>query len=209
MIWAVIELLVAYLVGSVSGSLLLGRLKGVDIRSEGSGNAGGTNALRVLGWRFALGVVLIDIGKGVLAAAVVPLLASVPEPMGIWCALAAVVGHIWPVWHGFRGGKGGATAVGGLLVVFPLSLLPLLVVWLLALGVTGYVGLATCLAAISLVPSAFWLTPVELHQIYLPFSLILAALILFAHRSNLMRLARGTENRFEKARVLYPGSRRH
>lgn len=206
MTWIVVELLIAYLLGSLSGSLLLGRLKGVDIRGQGSGNAGGTNALRVVGWRFALGVVLIDIGKGVLAA-LLPLWLPGPGPLSLWCVLAAVAGHIWPVWHGFRGGKGGATAVGGLLVVFPLALLPLVGVWLLTLGITGYVGLATCLAAISLVPSAFWLAPADSHQYYLVFAVVLAALILFAHRSNLMRLARGTENRFERARVLYPGGR--
>lgn len=207
MTWIAVELLAAYLLGSLSGGLLLGRLRGVDIRGEGSGNAGGTNALRVLGWRFALGVVLIDIGKGVAATALVPWLSPGPEPMALWCALAAVAGHIWPVWHGFRGGKGGATAVGGLLVVFPLGLLPLVAVWLLTLGLTGYVGLATCLAGISLVPSAFWLAPAVQHEAYLVFSLVLAALILFAHRSNLMRLARGIENRFERARFLTPGRR--
>lgn len=207
MIWAAAEIGIAYLLGSVSGSIVLGRLKGVDIRGRGSGNAGGTNALRVLGWRFALGVVIIDIGKGVAAAALVPLLHDGPLATGLWCALAAVAGHIWPVWHGFRGGKGGATAVGGLLVVFPLAVLPLVAVWLLVLGITGYVGLATCLAAISLVPSAFWLVPPEHHQNYLAFALALAAIVLFAHRANLMRLARGTESRFERARVLYPTRR--
>lgn len=207
MAWAVLEILLAYLLGSLSGSLLLGRLRGVDIRGQGSGNAGGTNALRILGWRFALGVVLIDIGKGVIAA-LLPFWLPGSLPMTPWCALAAVAGHIWPVWHGFRGGKGGATAVGGLLVVFPLALLPLVTVWLLTLGITGYVGLATCLAVISLVPSAFWLAPPALHQPYLVYALILAAIILFAHRSNLMRLARGTENRFDRARVLHPGPRR-
>lgn len=202
-----IALLIAYALGSVSGSLVLGRLRGVDIRGEGSGNAGGTNALRVLGWRFALGVVLIDIGKGVVAAAAVPLIATTVPTQALWCALAAVVGHIWPVWHGFRGGKGGATAVGGLLVVMPLGLLPLVGVWLLTLGLTGFVGLATCLAALSLVPSAFWLAPPAATESYLAFAVTLAALILFAHRANLKRLASGTEPRFDRARVLTSGKR--
>lgn len=205
MMWSAFEILLAYGLGSISGSLVLGRLRGLDIRGEGSGNAGGTNALRVAGWRFALGVVLIDIGKGVIAAAAVPLLGPGPAANALWCALAAVAGHIWPVWHGFRGGKGGATAVGGLAVVLPLALLPLVTVWLLALGITGYVGLATCLAALSIVPAAFWLAPPAMLEMYLAFAVTLAAMVLFAHRSNLMRLARGTENRFDRARVLHPG----
>lgn len=208
MTWSAVEILFAYLLGSVSGSLVLGRLRGLDIRGEGSGNAGGTNAFRVAGWRFALGVVLIDIGKGVLAAGAVPLIGPGPAANALWCALAAVAGHIWPVWHGFRGGKGGATAVGGLMVVLPLGLLPLIVVWLLTLGITGYVGLATCLAALSVVPAAFWLAPPDMLEMYLAFAVTLAALVLFAHRSNLMRLASGTENRFDRARLLYPGHRR-
>lgn len=208
MMWPIVEILIAYAIGSISGSLLLGRLRGVDIRGEGSGNAGGTNALRVAGWRFAFGVVLIDIGKGVIAAGAVPLIASDPLANSLWCALAAVVGHIWPVWHGFRGGKGGATAVGGLLVVLPLGLLPLVAVWLMTLGLTGYVGLATCLAALAVVPAAFWLAPPALLEPYLAFAVTQAALILLAHRSNLTRLASGTEHRFDRARVLTPGERR-
>lgn len=208
MTWSAVEILIAYVLGSISGSLVLGRLRGLDIRGEGSGNAGGTNALRVAGWRFAFGVVLIDIGKGVIAAGAVPLMGPGPAANALWCALGAVAGHIWPVWHGFRGGKGGATAVGGLMVVLPLALLPLVTVWLLILGLTGYVGLATCLAALSVVPAAFWLAPPDMLEMYLAFSVTLAALVLFAHRSNLMRLASGTEDRFDRARVLRPGHRR-
>ena len=108
-------LLVAYLLGSVSGSLLLGRARGVDIREHGSGNAGGTNAFRTLGWKFALGVAAIDIAKGVLATWLALRLAPVGQPLsvsehGYAAAAIAVVGHIWPLWHGFRGGKGAATA---------------------------------------------------------------------------------------------------
>lgn len=205
--WSAFEILLAYGIGSISGSLVLGRLRGLDIRGEGSGNAGGTNALRVAGWRFALGVVLIDIGKGVIAAAV-PLIGPGPAANALWCALAAVAGHVWPAWHGFRGGKGGATAMGGLLVVLPLGLLPVAAVWLFTLGLTGYVGLATCLAALSVVPAAFWLAPPALLDLYLVFAVTQSALILFAHRSNLMRLASGTEHRFDRARVLTTGKRR-
>src|SRR6056297_1776636 len=115
LVWMVV---LGYLLGSLSGSLLLGRMRGVDIRSMGSGNAGGTNALRSIGWTFALGVVVIDIGKGVAAVFVpsLPLLFSEALPVslagaGALCGLAAVVGHVWPLFFGFRGGKGAGTAV--------------------------------------------------------------------------------------------------
>ena len=127
MIGTIINSLLAYLLGSVSGSLLLGRLRHVDIRSAGSGNAGGTNAFRTQGFVFALGVVIIDIGKGVLAALLPGWFAwgSIAEPSApLWCAMAAGVGHCYPVWHGFRGGKGAATAVGALTVIQPITLIP-------------------------------------------------------------------------------------
>ncbi|MFN3703616.1 glycerol-3-phosphate 1-O-acyltransferase PlsY [Thermomonas sp.] len=190
-------LLAAYLLGSLSGSLLLGRLRGVDIRHHGSGNAGGTNAFRTQGWRFALGVVIVDIGKGALAAWLALRLA----PTWAYAAAAlAVVGHVWPLWHGFRGGKGAATAVGALLVLWPSALLPLLSVWVLVLVVTGYVGLSTVLAAASLPAWAAWEggDPARL-----AFALGIALFLAFTHRTNLQRLRRGTESRFERVRLFH------
>ena len=137
-------LLLAYLLGSLSGSLMLGRLRGVDVRTLGSGNAGGTNAFRTQGARFALGVAVIDLGKGALAAWLALRFASA----WAWPAVLLVMaGHVWPLWHGFRGGKGAAAAVGALLVLWPLAVGLMLVLWLLVLITTGYVGLATVLAA--------------------------------------------------------------
>ncbi|HMT39268.1 MAG TPA: glycerol-3-phosphate 1-O-acyltransferase PlsY [Thermomonas sp.] len=198
-------LLCAYLLGSVSGSLLLGRLRGVDIRRHGSGNAGGTNALRTLGWRFALGVVAIDLGKGALAAWLAlrfaPLgLALDVTAHGYAAAACAVVGHVWPLWHGFRGGKGAATAVGGLLMLWPWSIGVLLPVWMLVLVATGYVGLSTVLAALAL-PLLAWGTDAEPARLW--FSMFAALFIAFTHRANLQRLRQGTESRFERARLLH------
>lgn len=196
-------LLVAYLIGSVSGSLLLGRFRGVDIRRHGSGNAGGTNALRTLGWKFALGVVLVDIGKGALATWLAwrfaPVAAS-PSVAAIasLAALAAVVGHVWPLWHGFRGGKGAATAVGGLLVLWPWSILVLLLAWLLVLTGTGYVGLATVLAGACL-PLLAWSGDAPPER--MAFAVAIALFLAFTHRGNLQRLRAGNEARFERARV--------
>lgn len=196
-----VSILLAYLLGSLSGSLLLGRLVGVDIRRSGSGNAGGTNALRTRGWRFALGVVVIDVGKGVLAA-------WVPAWLGIetvWvpaaCVLAAVAGHVWPVFFGFRGGKGAATLIGGLAVIWPLALPGVLAVWVLVLVLTGYVGLATILACAVLVPLAWWF-PGDVSMLRMGFAGVAALLILYTHRANVKRLREGNENRFERVRVL-------
>lgn len=197
--------LFAYLLGSVSGSLLLGRLRGVDIRQHGSGNAGGTNAFRTLGWKFALGVALFDIGKGVLATWIALRYAPVGMPLsvtahGYLAAAAAVLGHVWPLWHGFRGGKGVATAVGGLLLLWPWSIPVLLLAWLVVLTTTGYVGLATVVAGICLLLLA-WMSDAEPPRML--FCIGVALYLVFTHRSNLQRLWRGNESRFERARVLH------
>lgn len=199
------KLVLAYLLGSVSGSLLLGRLRGVDIRTQGSGNAGGTNALRTQGWRFALGVVVIDVGKGALAAVLGQSALggppSDPQAAALACVFAAMVGHVWPLYHGFRGGKGAATLVGGLAVAMPLLLLPVIGVWVSVLVLSGYVGLATVLAAASLVPAAWWLAQAPPGSAPFLFALASALYLAWTHRGNLLRLARGTEHRFERARL--------
>ena len=199
-----LALVVAYLLGSLSGSLLLGRLRGVDIRRHGSGNAGGTNALRTLGWRFALAVVAIDIGKGAVAAALgwswhAPDAPLDARAQALACGMAAVAGHTWPVFFGFRGGKGAGTLVGALLVAWPLAVPALLAVWLLVLVASGYVGLATVLAAATLLPLA-WLLP-GTGAAHALFACAAAAFIVFTHRGNLARLRAGSEHRFERVRV--------
>lgn len=200
----IIKVVLAYLLGSVSGSLLLGRIKKVDIRSQGSGNAGGTNAFRTQGLVFAIGVVLIDIGKGFLAAWWIPALgfgesqAVLNQGLLVMaCGFAAVLGHVFPIWHGFRGGKGAATAVGALIVIEPWILLPLAICWVITLIMTGYVGLATVLSSFSLVPAAWAMN----NNTLMVFSLILALFILFTHRANMRKLLKGTENRFERIHI--------
>jgi glycerol-3-phosphate acyltransferase PlsY len=200
----IVKVVLAYLLGSVSGSLLVGRLKNVDIREQGSGNAGGTNAFRTQGWLFALGVVIIDVGKGFVAAkwvSALPLWSAQAvagqEVTVMACGFAAVLGHCFPVYHRFRGGKGAGTAVGALIVIQPWLLLPLGLVWWITLFTSGYVGLATVLAGFSLVPAAWWLGDAAL----LVFTVMLALFLLFMHRSNMQRLRDGTENRFERVRL--------
>jgi glycerol-3-phosphate acyltransferase PlsY len=202
MIDLLIKALLAYLLGSVSGSMAVGAVRHVDIRKSGSGNAGGTNAFRTQGFWFALGVVIIDIGKGVLSAWLIPQL-QLPtpgEPVGtelqvLACGFAAVVGHCYPIWHGFRGGKCAATAVGALLVIEPLALLPMLGTWLLVLVLTGWVGLGTILAAMSLVPAFLWL---ETGGARIAFAMAIALFITFTHRSNIAAMLNGSEYRFRK-----------
>ena len=201
MIVAIGILLLSYLLGSLSGSLLLGRLRGVDIRSAGSGSAGGTNALRTQGAWFALGTVLIDVGKGALAAWLAIRFLPEGQPSG-WpyaCAFAAAIGHVWPVFHGFRGGKGAATLVGGLAVLWPQMLLPAFVVWLLSLLWSGYVGLSTILAGLSVFLSAMVWGAEPTRLVY---AFAIAAFLVYTHRANLARLRRGNEPRFERVRVL-------
>ena len=192
----------AYLLGSVSGSLTLGRLRGVDIRTQGSGNAGGTNAFRTQGAKFALGVVLIDIGKGALAAWLAlrfaPVDGALPVRAVAWLAVfAAALGHVWPLWHGFRGGKGVGTLLGGVAILWPVALLPLFLVWVCVLVATGYVGLASIIATACLLPLALWLRTEGATQL---FAVAAALLVLFTHRANVHRLRAGTESRFERVR---------
>ena len=152
-----VKFLISYFIGSLMGAIIVGKMRGgVDIRTMGSGNAGGTNALRTQGALFALGVVIIDVGKGAIGAGIVPglelpLVPTDPEISRTWltigCAAAAVLGHVWPVYHGFRGGKGGATLVGTLLVLAPQLIIVVLFVFATVLVTSGYVGLATMSAA--------------------------------------------------------------
>ena len=213
-----LKVLAAYLLGSVVGSLVVGRIKGgVDIRTQGSGNAGGTNALRTQGPAFAFFVFVIDIAKGWIAAALLPPLAIPGLPgsgtggatgmsfewMQAACAFAAIIGHVFPVWHGFRGGKGVATLVGAYAGFVPLLLLPLFGTWLLLVCVTGFVGLASICASIAvpiylLIRGGFVMTPA------LGFALACAALVVVTHRGNLRRMRAGSEPRARRLWLLRP-----
>ncbi len=202
-----VKTLLAYLLGSVIGSLVVGRLRGgVDIRTLGSGNAGGTNALRTQGLGFAAWVMIIDAGKGWLAVAFLPalhlpLVGLDPAIDRLWlavaCASAVVVGHVYPVWYGFRGGKGAATLVGVLLGLKPLALVPVLVVWLLVLLLTGFVGLATMIAVASF-SIYLGVTEVDSAGPLLLFGGAMLLFVCYTHRSNIERMRAGTENRVQR-----------
>src|ERR1700675_3937647 len=159
-----VKMLIAYLLGTLLGSLILGRLRGIDIRSMGSGNAGATNALRTQGKLFGFLVLILDIAKGVIAvrwlpAAVLPFVGIDSELPREWltlaCGFAVIVGHVYPVWFSFRGGKGAATMVG----VVAAGELRLLLCLFIVLLLTGYVSLATMLAGVALVIAVHVLEP--------------------------------------------------
>lgn len=208
MLELLIKAALSYLLGAVIGSLLMGKLMGgTDIRGEGSGNPGGTNAFRTRGWKFALPVILIDAGKGLLAVLVIaPLALPFVEPftgnprwLPVVCGAAAVVGHVWPVWFGFRGGKGMATYVGALAgLSWPLLAVALLL-WLVVLILTGYVSVATMLAAIGV---ALYALLVAGPGPFFVFGAVMAVFLVYTHRSNLARLREGTEHRFDKVMLL-------
>ena len=203
-----LKVLASYLLGAVNGSLLLGWLKGIDIRAQGSGNAGGTNALRTQGWFFALLVMAIDVGKGFIAPWLLPGLdlpgiGLDPEVSREWlllaCAGAAVFGHCYPVWFNFQGGKGAATAVGALLAVAPAMLIVAGLIWGGTLVLSGMVGLATMASAVSL---PIWCLFTAGSGPLLIFLVLLAVFVLFTHRSNIRRILQGEENRMERAMLL-------
>jgi len=199
-----VKFLISYFIGSLMGALIIGWLRGgVDIRTMGSGNAGGTNALRTQGVLFALGVVIIDVGKGAIGAGVVPglELPFVPadplisrEWLTLCCAAAAVFGHVWPVYHRFRGGKGAATLVGTFIIIAPLLIPPMLLVWGAVLILSGYVGLATMMAAIT-VPVWVAVTRLPEDQPLLIYCAVMAAYVVRWHRLNIARMKDGTEHR--------------
>ena len=205
-----VKFLISYFIGSLMGSIIVGRLRGgVDIRTMGSGNAGGSNAYRTQGLLFALGVIVIDIGKGVIGAGIVPglelpFIGTDPQISRGWltlcCAAGAVFGHVWPVYHHFRGGKGAATLVGTLVILSPALILPLLLVWAWTLMMTGYVGLSTMVAAVAL---PVWLAVTELpeQQPLFIYCAIMALFIVYWHSSNIKRMRDGTEHRNNKLMI--------
>lgn len=189
-----LAILFGYLLGSVSTSYILGKLtKNIDIRQHGSGNPGATNTLRVLGVKAGIMVFAIDIIKGILAVLIGQLLAG--EVGGILAGLSAVIGHIWPVFTGFRGGKGVATSFGVLIVIFPAISAILFVVFMTLVFTTRYISVGSIAVAIVL-PILLIVFRYPLLSIGL--GLVLAILVLYRHKENISRLIAGKENKIGK-----------
>jgi glycerol-3-phosphate acyltransferase PlsY len=207
MLTLLIIIFLSYLAGSIPTSIIVSKLFfGMDIREHGSGNAGGTNAFRVMGWKAGIFVMLVDVGKGVLATYLITQirLDSVPLAMvylQIIAGVAAVIGHIWTIFANFQGGKGVGTAAGMLVVLYPISLLICLLIFLIVLITTRYVSVSSITAAVCfplsiILLNAFFAYPFSAPLFVLALSM--AALIVFTHRSNINRLIHGNENRIKK-----------
>ena len=202
----------SYVTGSIPTSIIVGKVfKGIDIREHGSGNAGGTNVFRVLGWKPALIVVCVDVFKGWLPAAIYSTSLFQGQPIAetgvvqILCGFAAVLGHTYTIFAGFKGGKGVGTLGGMLLALFPVAVLLCLIVFAVVLMLTGYVSVGSILASAALPIFLFILPPLGFADTaplsLLIFSLLVPWFIIFTHRSNITRLRSGDENRFEKAMI--------
>ncbi len=202
----------SYVTGSIPTSIIVGKIfKGIDIRKHGSGNAGATNVFRVLGWKQALIVVVVDIFKGWLPAAVYATSLFQGQPieetgvLQILCGFAAVLGHTYTIFAEFKGGKGVGTLGGMLLALFPIAVPLCLIVFAVVLMLTGYVSLGSILASAALPIFLFILPPLGFADTaplsLLIFSLLVPWFIIFTHRSNISRLRSGAENRFEKAMI--------
>ncbi len=194
MIYALVVL--AYLMGATPTSYWVGRaFYGVDLRQHGSGNLGATNTVRVLGWKAAVPVIVVDLGKGFVPVWFFPRVLDVPIGWTLAFGAAAIFGHIYSVWVGFRGGKGVATSAGVFLALAPWAVLGAFVVWAAVTLPTRYVSLGSMVAAASL-PVFVAVTPHRGGTGMLVFTAALAVFIIWAHRTNIRRLLRGEENRF-------------
>lgn len=202
--------LLSYLAGSIPASVWIGKaFYGKDIREYGSGNAGATNAFRVFGWKAGVLATIVDVGKGLLAAGVIAGLRVGPLPEAsavdmatlaqILAGMAAVVGHLYPVFAGFQGGKGMNTSAGVLLAITPVTTLLTIAVFAVVLVAGRYVSLASITAAVAF-PTILivrkYVFGVEALDISLViFGVVLGAVVILAHQSNIRRLLSGTENR--------------
>jgi acyl phosphate:glycerol-3-phosphate acyltransferase len=206
----ILKVAASYLIGSILGSLVLGRLMGRgDIRKLGSRNPGSTNALRTYGKAFALGVATIDVGKGWVATRIVPSLALPLAPASsevrMWlpaaCGAAVMLGHAYPVWFGFKGGKAVATFFGAALGLAPRLALQVLATWAVVIALSGFVGLASMTAAAVLPLLIVW-EGVAGSRPRLAFAIFAAVLVIFTHRANIARMRAGSEPRARRLWLL-------
>lgn len=189
--------LASYLLGSVPFGLLIARTQGVDIRKQGSGNIGATNVLRTLGKPLGISCFLLDALKGYLPAALLPALGHLGAETGILFGVASILGHNFPIYLRFKGGKGVATSAGVLLGVAPQAVFIGLAVWAIVFKLSGYVSLGSIVAALT-VALVGWLRA-ERDGLGVAIALtLLAALSIYRHRSNIQRLIRGEESKFER-----------
>lgn len=213
MLLLAIIVILSYLIGSIPNSILISKaVGGIDIRNHGSGNAGGTNVMRVLGWKYGLVVILLDALKGAIAVVIISRLFYGPLPfenvspfddftlVQIIAGMSAVIGHIWTVFAGFKGGKGIATALGMLLTLITIDMLIAVGIFTLVVLISRYVSLGSIIAALS-VPATLFIRENLFHvdipgySTLLPFIVGVTAIVIFTHRKNLVRIINGNENK--------------
>lgn len=206
-------IILSYLVGSIPTSIIISKaVKGIDIRNYGSGNAGGTNVMRVLGWKHGVLVIFLDALKGAIAVVLIARLHYGVLPfqnvspfddftlVQIIAGISAVIGHIWTVFAGFRGGKGIATALGMLLMIITVDMLIAVGIFLIVVSISRYVSLGSIVSAMVVPLSMIFRenvlhTHIEGYNTLLPFVIGVSLLVIFTHRKNLVRLVNGTENK--------------
>ncbi len=202
MAWLLIFFL-SYFLGSIPWGYLFARSKGIDIRQQGSGNIGAANVLRVMGKKWGYLVFLCDFLKGFLSVKLGSLIATYfladLALASVIAAIACVLGHDYPIWLGFKGGKGIATLAGAVLSLFPpLVFVSFGVVWIMVFLIGRYTSLASISAAVALPIAAFLIVADTERPLLVGFSVLMGALAVWRHRSNIVRLLNGTENRFGK-----------
>jgi glycerol-3-phosphate acyltransferase PlsY len=205
-------IILSYLVGSIPTSIIISKIvKGIDIRNYGSGNAGGTNVFRVMGWKYGILTILLDAFKGAVAVIFVARLHYGNMPfqnltpfddftlVQIIAGIAAVLGHVWTIFAGFRGGKGIATALGFLVTLITVDMLLALAVFFIVVSISKYISLGSILASISvplilIIRENIFGANIQGYNIILPFTIGIVFLIIYTHRKNVIRLIAGTEN---------------
>lgn len=215
-------IVLSYLIGSIPNSIIISRaVKGIDIREHGSGNAGGTNVMRVLGWKHGLLVILLDALKGVVVVVFVARLFYYGEMpfknatpfddftfVQFIAGIFAVIGHVWTVFAGFKGGKGIGTAMGMLIMVATIDILIAMGVFTLVVLISRYVSLGSIIGAIT-VPLALIIrenvfnSHIHNYGTLLPFVIILSVLVVYTHRKNLIRILSGKENKLSFSKKKY------
>ena len=206
-------IILSYLIGSIPTSIIISKAaKGIDIREHGSGNAGGTNVMRVLGWKHGILVILLDALKGVLAVVIVARLHYGTMPfqnltpfddftlVQIIAGISAVIGHIWTVFAGFKGGKGIATALGMLLMIVTVDMLIAIGVFVLVVTFSRYISLGSLAGAVAvqltlIVRENVFKVDIPSYNTLLPFLILVALLVIFTHRKNVIRLLNGSESK--------------
>ncbi len=193
----IITVIASYFAGNISPAILIGRLHGMDIKKEGSGNAGTTNVLRVLGKKAAVATLVIDILKGVAAVSAGKMTGQIflpehPEYLVMACGIAVFCGHIWPAAFGFKGGKGVATAFGVMMAVSPILGLSELAIMVIIVLTTRMVSLGSVAGAL-----AFPFIVNHFMPEYLPWGLIMALIVLYKHNENITRIIKGEESKID------------